>query len=265
MEDELTSNHAMLIWDNVGSMNYEVQYKQTGGGSWTTASMNNTYLELSSLTPNTSYTWKVRVQCGGTWTTYSPEKIFITPATGTACTSPSVLSTELITANKATLVWNSIPGAVQYQVQWKPVSGATWTTVNTTSTQTLLTGLLPATAYQWKVKTQCAAGWKDFTDVITFTTVSMREGEVADDQSEVVQLTPNPVSDEVTCTVYGNGKPGIVKLVNMQGQSVLQEIIPAQEGNYYFNWSVSGLPDGFYIVSVQWSDGSVTAEKLIVQ
>lgn len=265
MEDELSSNHAMLIWDNVGSMNYEVQYKQTGGGSWTTASMNNTYLELSSLTPNTSYTWKVRVQCGGTWTSYSPEKVFITPATGTTCTSPSVLSTELITSNKATLVWNSIPGAVQYQVQWKPVSGATWTTVNTASTQTLLTGLLPATAYQWKVKTQCAAGWKDFTDVITFTTVSMREGEVADDQSEVVQLTPNPVSDEVTCTVYGNGKPGIVKLVNMQGQSVLQEIIPAQEGNYYFNWSVSGLPDGFYIVSVQWSDGSVTAEKLIVQ
>jgi hypothetical protein len=65
--------------------------------------------------------------CDGVWTSYSGEKIFITPNAGTACTSPGVLATSLITGTKATLTWNQIPAALQYQISYKKTTDATWT------------------------------------------------------------------------------------------------------------------------------------------
>ncbi len=264
-EDELTATHAMLIWDNVGSMQYDVQYKTTTGGAWTTVTVNNTFLELSALSANTSYTWKVRAQCDGVYTAYSAEKIFITPAAGTTCTSPNVLSTELITSNKATLVWNVVPTVLQYQVAYKTAAAATWTTQNVAVPTLMLTGLTPSTTYQWKVRAQCAAGWKDYTSVMEFTTPALRMEEEAATADEWLTIVPNPATEVLHCTIREAQGGGMLRLLSMAGQTVRQEYIPATEGETVVSISLAWLPVGVYVMTYQLADGIVASQKVVIQ
>ena len=262
--DALTSSHATLIWDNVGSTQYQVQYKTTAGATWTTVTVENTYLDLSSLSANTSYTWKVKAWCSGAWTAFSGDNIFITPSAGTTCTSPSELSTELITPNKATLVWNAIPGALQYQVSYKSLLGLTWTDVTTTNTTLSLTGLLPLTAYNWKVKTQCAAGWKDYTTLLTFTTLPLREGEEIGENDLNIQAWPNPVSYELQLTfseeISGTGS---LRLIDISGQIVKAIDIQIDGTNIAIPVNVSDLPTGIYVLQVALINGQMFNTKII--
>lgn len=262
-EDELTATHAMLIWDNVGSTQYKVQYKTTTGGSWTTVTVENTFLELNALSANTSYTWKVQAYCDGVWTAYTTDKIFITPAAGTSCTSPGVLSTELITSNKATLLWNNITGATQYQVSYKTLLGLTWTTVNTTANSYQLTGLLPLTAYQWKVRSMCGGVWKEFTSTVDFITLPLRLEDSTAANSSAFLISPNPASEQVAITFSQPLLSGMLKLVSVTGQTIRQEYLDqVAEGNQV-TFSLAHIPKGMYFVVFSTSDG-VYAERLSI-
>ncbi|MFI5172155.1 MAG: PKD domain-containing protein, partial [Chitinophagales bacterium] len=264
-EDELTSSHAMLIWDNMGSNQYQVQYKTTTGATWTTVTVENTFLELNALTANTSYTWKVKAFCDGVWTLFSADKIFITPSAGTACTSPNVLSTSLITANKATLNWNAVPGAIQYQVSYKKLTAATWTDVFTTSNSIQLTGLLAITPYQWKVKTQCAGGWKDYTTTLNFTTLLLKE-ENELTQLENISIFPNPVSDAINIS-FNNAQSTIltIKILDLMGRVVEERPVAVENGETHLQINASSLPAGVYIIMVSEEYSVLYAEKFIKQ
>ena len=263
-EDELTPTHAMLIWDNVGSEQYQLQYKTTTGGAWTTVTVENTFYELSSLTANTSYSWQVKALCDGVWTAYSTERIFITPSAGTSCTSPTILSTTLITATKATCNWNSIPGATQYQVSYKKLTGATWTTVNTTSTYYQLSGLSALTAYQWKVKAECAAGWKNFTSVIDFITLPLKEEGTYQQTSESISIYPNPVSDHISIVFNEPADLYQIKITDVTGRLIKETVAPGA-GNSTIQIDLNGVPVGIYFLTVSGSGTIYETKKFVKQ
>jgi PKD repeat protein len=262
--DALTSSHATLIWDNVGSTQYQVQYKTTAGASWTTVTVENTFLDLTGLAANTSYTWKVKAWCSGAWTAFSPDNIFITPAAGTSCTSPTELATELVTPTKATTVWNAIPGALQYQISYKTAAAATWTDVITASPLYLLSGLSPATTYNWKVKTQCATGWKDFTSVMTFTTAPLREEEEIGENDLTFSIWPNPVGDvlNISSSEEMSGT-ALLRLYQTSGQVVLQQNLELNGTTIALPIDVTDLPTGIYVLQLSFSNGSLHSEKFI--
>jgi PKD repeat protein len=266
-EDELTASHAMLIWDNMGSEQYQVQYKTTVGGSWTTVTVENTFHELSALTANTSYTWKVRAFCDGVWTAYSTDKIFITPSAGTACTSPSVLSTSLITSNKATLNWNEIPAALSYQIAYKKVTDVSWTTINTTATSYMLTGLAPFTSYEWKVKTQCAAGWKDFTSTSLFLTLALKEDETIDNLNETeILIYPNPVQNQLNFVLPESISGQVtIKVFDLIGNKLIEQIVNTGGGNNALQIDVQQIPIGVYLLSIGDAQHELATQKFIKQ
>ncbi|WP_232074168.1 fibronectin type III domain-containing protein [Spirosoma aureum] len=77
-------------------------------------------------------------------------------------TIPSVtgLNTNNITANSAVLSWNSLGSGLTYDVQWRAVGNATWTTVsNITGISNSLFGLTPGTAYEWQVKASASTAY----------------------------------------------------------------------------------------------------------
>lgn len=262
-EDELTSTHAMLIWDNMGSNQYQLQYKTTIGGSWTTLTVENTFYELSSLVANTSYSWKVRALCDGVWTSYSSDKIFITPAAGTACTSPSVLSTSLITANKATLNWNVVPGVLQYQISYKATAAGTWTDIYTTAQQYMLTGLSAATNYEWKIKGQCAAGWKDFTSSMIFTTLSLKEDD-KENATKEINIYPNPVSDLLSFTVPASISGEInVRIIDLMGRVMEQQTLQMPVNGSTVQMDMSKMASGVYLLSITDISNVVITQKFI--
>jgi len=262
-EDELTATHAMLIWDNMGSDQYQLQYKTTVGGAWTTVTVENTFYELSTLVANTSYSWKVKAFCDGVWTAFSSDKIFITPAAGTTCTSPSVLSTSLITNTKATLNWNDVPSALQYQISYKTAAGATWTNLYATSLNYMLTGLSASTAYEWKVKGQCAAGWKDFTTTMSFTTLSTKE-ETENSELTEINIYPNPVGDVLNFSVP-LAQSGMlqVNIIDLMGHIIISESINATIGSSNVQLDINTLPTGVYLLSVSNNNQLVNTQKFI--
>jgi len=265
-EDELTATHAMLIWDNMGSEQYQLQYKTTAGATWTTVTVENTYYELSALAANTSYTWKVKALCDGVWTAYSGDKIFITPAAGTSCTSPSVLSSSLITNSKATLNWNEIPSSLQYQISYKKTTDISWTNLYTTSPTYMLSGLSPLTIYEWKVKSQCAAGWKDFTSTSIFITLALKEEELITDSLSDITIYPNPVQGQLNLnlpeSISGNLS---IRIIDLVGHVVMEENISSNGGVNVMQLNTTALPTGIYLLTINEANMLRASQKFIKQ
>jgi hypothetical protein len=76
------------------------------------------------------------------------------------CGDVTNLNTTLITNNSARISWRKVTAALSYTVEYKLNTDTGWTTFNIAQTDTTaaLTGLLPNTAYNWKVRSTCNEG-----------------------------------------------------------------------------------------------------------
>lgn len=90
------------------------------------------------------------------------------------CAAPTGLNTTNITNNSAILNWNAVSGAQSYRIEYKLGSSSTWTVLHLswTSTSYFLGGLSPATAYDWRVRTNCTSGSTSTYSQSNFTTTS---------------------------------------------------------------------------------------------
>jgi Fibronectin type III domain/Bacterial protein of unknown function (DUF839) len=90
-----------------------------------------------------------------------------------ACNSPSALAAASITSNSATVSWAAQPGALSYDLDFKPATSGTWSNAATATTalSVNLSGLSASTAYNWRVRTNCGAGSSSYSES-TFTTAA---------------------------------------------------------------------------------------------
>ena len=82
------ANSATVSWTAVsGAISYTLQWKPSGTGLWTTvAGITETDHELTSLVPGVTYSYRVRTECTGGSSAYSPILSFTTPCTlGALC------------------------------------------------------------------------------------------------------------------------------------------------------------------------------------
>ncbi len=158
-ESSISQTSATLVWNQMlGANSYKVQYKAASSSTWITATNGTaaTSITISSLNSGTQYQWRVRSNCSGGTSTYAINGF----VTSVNCATPSGLSSNNITINSATLNWNSASGAQNYLVQYKRSSSATWITHSNggTATSSNLVSLTPSTAYDWRVRSNCAGG-----------------------------------------------------------------------------------------------------------
>lgn len=79
---------ATLSWTAVsGATSYTVQWKPSGTAMWTTvAGITGTAQDITGLSPGVTYSYRVRTECAGGSSAYSPVQEFTTPCTlGTPC------------------------------------------------------------------------------------------------------------------------------------------------------------------------------------
>lgn len=82
----LTATSATLSWSNTGAVSYNLQWKATSSGTWTTVSgISGTSYNLSGLTSCTNYQFKVQSVCSSSSSAYSSVGAFQT----TGCTGGS--------------------------------------------------------------------------------------------------------------------------------------------------------------------------------
>lgn len=154
------TSSADLSWDAVsGAVGYTLNFREQGQ-AWTQVSVSSNSYALSGLSPNTSYDWKVRTDCGsGSESADSGEGSFTTldnnpPAT---CNTPQNLQSSNITENSASLSWSAVSGAQSYVLRYR-ISTQNWDSLTVSSNNHNLNNLNDDTNYEWTVRTNCGGG-----------------------------------------------------------------------------------------------------------
>lgn len=89
-----------------------------------------------------------------------------------SCWAPLSQNAQNITHDEVTISWIHFINNKPVQIAYKPISSSTWSYVNQdTSLSLVITGLLPNTIYQYKIRSICAAGdTSNFTGTQSFKT-----------------------------------------------------------------------------------------------
>lgn len=262
--DELFSTSATLVWDNVGANSYLVKHK-ANSGIWIIDTVNNTYLELKSLTPNTRYQWMVSALCDDVYTEYSLTNKFTTPIDGSECTSPTILATNYVTDNTAMFSWNAIPGALNYKVSYKLDTDTKWTIAYTLKNSITITGLNSGASYTWGVRTECAEGWKPNSSGMSFTTLLTREGNGIDNENDLLaSVYPNPADEVIQVMMYCETEQDVkLSIYDLAGKLIVSKTVTGDTGNSVVQFDISDIAAGTYIIKASNSETFVT-DKLVI-
>lgn len=163
----ITITAANLSWAvSPSATSYTLRYKKSANTVWTTVSgvAVNSYA-LSGLAGGTTYNWEIMSVCNAQNSAYTASSFTTYPV----CNPASNLVSSAITASGVTLSW-ATTNANNYTLRYKPTAGSTWTSVTVNSGSYVVSGLTPATAYMWEVRSNCTGGSSGYVTGSTFTT-----------------------------------------------------------------------------------------------
>lgn len=155
---------------------------------------------------------------------------------------PQNITFPILLPTKVNIVWDLIPNAAGYQVAIQK-SGEPYKRKNSVPNEKVFSGLVPNTTYNCKVRAFCAAyGFSNYSDVVTFTTPPLKEGEIIEND---YLIYPVPASSELF--IDGVAGTAVVRLFNMLGEEVQHSTI--QSENSVIN--ISELPNGVYQIYIE--------------
>jgi len=167
----ISSTTATLAWNSISNNVYfNVRFRISSGANWTMITSQSASVNLTGLTCNSQYEWQVQAACPNgagsvTLSAFSPSAFFTTlSCAGNLCGVPTGLTATNNTSTSVTLHWNST-GATTYKVRYRPTGTTAWTVKGSATNSKNLTGLTPATSYQWQVRSRCV---DTVTGTVTF-------------------------------------------------------------------------------------------------
>ena len=167
----------------------------------------------------------------------------------------SPANSEVIDSSSILFVWQqSQPQVSKYSIELDTTDQFTSPFVNSDITDTtyLFTGLLGDKNYWWRVKALNSAGWGDYSEVRTFSTLFV---SVGDDESQLPvkfsleQNYPNPFNPSTRIN-YSLADEQLVSLVvyDMLGREVARLVNERQPaGEYELEFDAASLASGTYI------------------
>ncbi|HQW46006.1 MAG: T9SS type A sorting domain-containing protein [Bacteroidetes bacterium] len=96
-----------------------------------------------------------------------------TPPVAQACGTPAGLNATGITTTTATLNWGAVANALSYNVQYRLLNAATWTTTTAASNSKALTGLTAGSTYQFQVQAVCNVAPGVYSSIASFNTTAV--------------------------------------------------------------------------------------------
>jgi hypothetical protein len=264
----LSYTSATLVWNAVsGATNYTIQYKANSSSIWITANNGNsvatTNFNLTGLTANTAYNWRVKANCSNNtanvnFTTLSPD-----------CSVPTNLTANSLTATSVVLGWGAKNGITSYTLQYKLSTNSNWTSVTVTTNTRNITGLTAGRTYNWRVKSSCSNN----SSTASFSTpaaipAGTKNGKVANNNpfgSSLIEFSiyPNPSEYEVKLKVAEeeSGEGAYYRILDLGGN--LKKSVKASEDDVRID--ISDLQEGTYIVQFISKSGKVSTQRLVKQ
>ncbi|NHM08061.1 hypothetical protein G4D82_12585 [Flavobacterium sp. CYK-4] len=152
LSSNITTTSATISWDAISAASgYQVRYRPALTGIWTITATTNPLLNLSNLSPATSYEFEIQPVCNQG--NFSARTFFTTQIA--YCDTPTTLTASNVTASTATLSWAATEGANNYTLQYRRTGTSQWTTENLTGNTKTLSGLLESSLYEFQVQASC--------------------------------------------------------------------------------------------------------------
>jgi len=173
----VTWNVASTNVSPVNCLNVNILLSTDGGFTYPITLLANTPNDGSqavTLPAISSTTCRVKVEAADN-IFYDISNVNFTIGGSATCTAtvPTGLAASAITSSSATLTWNAVANAT-YNVQYRVVGTATWTTLSPTAATASLTGLTAATAYEAQVRSVCSGGSTSaYSASVNFTTANV--------------------------------------------------------------------------------------------
>ncbi|MEM8523470.1 MAG: S8 family serine peptidase [Bacteroidota bacterium] len=189
---------------------------------------------------------------------------------GGDCDAPVGLEATAISKRRATLNWNAVSDANDYDVQYREAGTSTWTDRSTADTQIRITGLRNRTTYEWRVRANCSDGTSDWSVTCEFTAgtsssggcgAGLIDGQRGDLTFTTLSAYPNPASNalNVQLNLSANGN---LRLIDVMGRTVFEVSVGYGMSTQEIN--VNDLPKGIYFLELR-SEGETQIEKVIVE
>lgn len=156
---DVFDNGANVLWYTAeNAVSYGVRYKPKSGGIWTDINTHDPGYTFVGLRTGTTYIYQVRSICDADQSLmsgYSKKQTFTTTGE-TSCDAPeNLLFTGLEDPAQAEVTWDPVPGALEYQLHWRPDGQSKWTRIFTSNTSHTLDGLASGTTYLVRIRSYC--------------------------------------------------------------------------------------------------------------
>jgi len=275
----ITNTTATVSWDDMGADDYRLQVRIAGGAWIVNTLVTDISYDLSSLTPNTDYQFRIRSRCAGIWQDNTELVSFTTTgAAAPVCGPTGNLTASNVSSTSATLTWDDV-NAEFYKIQVRPLGGDFILNTNIYTNMQTLTGLLPDTEYQFRVRPRCATFWPPFSGIVKFTTASTFTGNDNISRSKVainhtntqlnklaLSIAPNPSKGE-TFISYNMPTTDNMQLTlfDAQGKMIrlLKKEVVTQIGEHQLQFSTQDLPTGIYHLQLA-TKNDLLVRKLII-
>lgn len=193
-----------------------------------------------------------------TWTVTEPANVPCDPA-------PDGLLALPFSGTEVLLSWTPIvQPADGYQVQGRVLGTPFWAGAKVLPSSFFVGGLTPGETYEWRVRARCSVtgNVSGFSDISTFTTPTVREGDF--ESALPSSVGPNPTSGNFTLE-FGvpSDQEVVITITDQLGRLVHMESSFRQVGFHTLNFDLSQEAPGIYTVSVQ-SERGQDINKVVV-
>lgn len=260
----ISANSATLNWVGpAGASRYRVEYRVSGAAGWQTETAYGNSHQMTGLTSQTTYEYRVAAQCGPNNGPVGSVGAFATLAP--ACQPPSGISLTLLTATSAQLSWPPVNDAVLYAVQYRPFGASAWSFSTSIASSTNLTGLNPGQQYEVRIRTYCnTLGVSSLSGTYFFATNTGIRAGAEDTAYGNLSVYPNPNNGSFTVALDAQ-ETGTAQLAlfDARGAKVwtARRDLSAGANNLRVN---AELPGGLYLLELT-SEGRKQVVKLVVE
>ena len=160
-------------------------------------------------------------------------------------TAPSTSSTTAITTTTATLNWDNVVGASNYDIEYREQGDTNWTPVTSSVNSYNLTGLTLNTTYEFQVRVTCDSNTSAYSSIANFTTPAVNPctgtvfSDFATGYSESFESGfgdwsqgANGVDDDIEWTRDSNGTPTINTGPSSASNGSFYLYTEGNDGNY---------------------------------
>jgi hypothetical protein len=250
---DVTENSGLVNWSDMeGADSYEFSWRKQGATEWEPLEnlrQNNRF--LNHLQRNSSYEVQLRTICNeGSVQADIVYSLFTT----VKCSSIQNIRVSHLSSNIALLEWEHEGGATSYAVSYAIAGSNNWFRVTTAQPRVQLSGLLPQTSYEIKIRPNCGLD-SGFEETRSFTTPSenvlcnapeISHSNIAGLQAVQISWTPAPNAVSYNLRYGAEGQTPIVViaappylLTNLEAGKTYSVAVRANcEGGVSSAWSL---------------------------